>query len=258
MMDVLTSKREPITRKWGLSAFDLKCIAMVIMLLDHIGAYIYTDVLWFRIVGRLSFPIFCFLIVEGYLWTKNVYKYMLRLGIFSVISEIPFDLAKSDRLFDWLHQNVYFTLLAGLLCVWALDKFRLKWQSPLIILAACLAIHFGKTDYGVGGVLMILGYYIFYNSKPAKYIFEGVCNIFIYTKITETAPYIFTARSIEAGARMLFLNRNLAQGYAIFAFIPMSFYNGKRGLSNEFIKYFFYAFYPLHHLIIFIVRRLCF
>ena len=65
MTDILTSKREPITRKWGLSAFDLKCIAMVTMLLDHIGAYIYTDVLWLRIVGRLSFPIFCFLIVEG-------------------------------------------------------------------------------------------------------------------------------------------------------------------------------------------------
>lgn len=251
----LFAERIPVSREKGLSTFDLKFIASVLMLVDHIGAYLFPTELWIRYIGRLSFPLFCFLIVEGYLRSKNVYKYMLRLGIFAIISEIPYDLACSDTLFYWQKQNVYITLLAGLVCIWALDRFRVKWQSPIIIIAVCVATHFSKPDYGVGGVLMILGYYIFYNSMVAKYIFEAICNVFIYTKVLEVVPAAIASGSLINGLNMFFLGTSMIQGYAVFAFVPMSFYSGQKGPDNKVIKYMFYAFYPLHHLALFFVRR---
>ena len=99
--------------KKGLNSFQLKCIAIVTMLIDHIGAIIFPTQMGFRIIGRFSFPIFCFLLVEGFHHTKDVKKYMIRLGIFALISEIPYDLAFRNVFLEFERQNVFFTLLLG-------------------------------------------------------------------------------------------------------------------------------------------------
>ena len=100
--------------KFGLNGFVLKWIAMLTMLVDHVGAVLFPHLVLFRIIGRLAFPIYCFLLVEGAVYTSNWRKYLGRLLAFALISEIPFDLAFRGRIFDWSSQNVFFYPGTGL------------------------------------------------------------------------------------------------------------------------------------------------
>src|SRR5699024_2332190 len=97
-----------------LSGFQLKCIAILSMALDHTGAVLFPQEIWLRCAGRLAFPVFCFLIVEGFVHTHDVYRYMARLGVFALISEIPYDLAFRGVCLEFAYQNVFFTLLIGI------------------------------------------------------------------------------------------------------------------------------------------------
>ena len=92
------------------------------MIIDHTGAVLFPGELMFRYIGRISFPIFCFLLTEGFFHTKDVRKYMLRLGIFAVVSEIPYDLAFRGTVLEFEHQNVFFTLFMGVVMMYALEK----------------------------------------------------------------------------------------------------------------------------------------
>jgi len=254
-------------RKKGITGSTIKIIAIVSMLIDHIGAGIlgrlvvtsgYMEVAvsgdmnavlqWLaengalfytysimRMIGRLGFPIFCFLLVEGFQRTHDVKKYALRLGIFALISEIPFDLCFNGRVLEFGYQNVFFTLFLGMLTMiafdwiakkeWAADR-KLNTAVKVIFSAAALAVgagvaHFLKTDYAAKGVLCIMVLYLFRRKKPLQ-IAAG-CVAFLWEV---TAP---------------------------LAFIPIGFYNGERGLK---MKYFFYAFYPVHLLLIWLVTML--
>ncbi len=254
-------------RKKGITGSTIKIIAIVSMLIDHIGAGIlgrlvvtsgYMEVAvsgdmnaalqWMaengalfytygimRMIGRLGFPIFCFLLVEGFQRTHDVKKYALRLGIFALVSEIPFDLCFNGRVLEFGYQNVFFTLFLGLLTMiafdwiakkeWAADR-KLNTVVKVIFSAAALAVgagvaHFLKTDYAAKGVLCIMVLYLFRRKKPMQ-IAAG-CIAFLWEV---TAP---------------------------LAFIPVGFYNGERGLK---MKYFFYAFYPVHLLLIWLVTML--
>lgn len=171
-----------------------------------------------RFIGRIAFPIFCFLLVEGFMHTSNRKKYALRLFLFAFISELPFDLALFNSPVDWGYQNVFFTLLIGLLVIWAMDavrksKFQIPLQLTAILVGGFLA-WFLKTDYDYKGILLIVILYIFRYDRKLRTI---------------------------AGCISL-----LWEAPACLAFLPINLYNGKRGLS---LKYFFYAFYPLHLLI---------
>ena len=158
---------------------------MITMLIDHIGACVFerglllvdetrNDAALFemlrntdrilRLIGRVSFPIFCFLLVEGFLHTHDRKKYALRLFLFALVSEIPFDLAIMGRLFDPVHQNVFFTLLIGLLAMMLCDYFRMQAQPVAQVLVLILAMVLAwalHTDYGYRGVLLIELLYIF-------------------------------------------------------------------------------------------------
>ena len=169
----------------SLTGSSLKKIAMITMLIDHIGACVFerglllvdetrNDAALFemlrntdrilRLIGRVSFPIFCFLLVEGFLHTHDRKKYALRLFLFALVSEIPFDLAIMGRLFDPVHQNVFFTLLIGLLAMMLCDYFRMQAQPVAQVLVLILAMVLAwalHTDYGYRGVLLIELLYIF-------------------------------------------------------------------------------------------------
>ena len=222
-----------------LSGSTLKLIAICAMSIDHFAAsIIYYGILlpavplsrgtgawnWYmiykvmRFIGRIAFPIFCFLLVEGFLHTSNRKKYALRLFLFALISELPFDLALFNSPVDWGYQNVFFTLLIGLLVIWAMDavrksKFQIPLQLTAILVGGFLA-WFLKTDYDYKGILLIVILYIFRYDRKLRTI---------------------------AGCISL-----LWEAPACLALLPINLYNGKRGLS---LKYFFYAFYPLHLLI---------
>lgn len=213
-------------RSFGLSVFDLKCIAVVTMLIDHIGAFLYPQAIWMRYIGRFAFPIYCFLIAEGFLHTRNVKKYMGRLFVFALLSEIPFDLARCNHAFDMNHQNVFFTLFLGLVCIYAIDSFHSIFKSAAVFLAVGLLTHFiVQPDYGIGGIVMILLFYVFRKRTLEKWITVGALNIVYYGGI---------------------------QSAAVLALIPIQLYNGKKGPSA---KFFFYAFYPVHLLILYLIRR---
>lgn len=248
------SVMESQNTKTGLAGSTLKIIAIITMFIDHIGAAIFenTEIMdylvyggdvsksfyihWtladliLRLIGRIAFPIFCFLLVEGFLHTSNVKKYALRLGAFCLISEIPFNLAFFGQPFYGGHQNVFFTLLIGLLVLIGLKHFAgTDWKCgigrALCVLAGVFAAMFLKTDYEAFGVAIIIFFYLFHEKK-------------ILRDIT-------TMLSLIAST--------LVEITALFALIPIHMYNGKRGIS---MKYFFYLFYPLHLLLLYGIGQL--
>jgi hypothetical protein len=264
-----------------MSTFVLKLIAIITMLIDHTGAVFISPeknpwlYLLFRGVGRLAFPIFVFLIVEGFYHTKNVKKYLLRMGIFAFISEIPFDLAFYHERFhvntlndignaltdpsDSLglvmlrlnsYQNVFFTLFLGLLLITLMDMVEKRFSKPtlynifssnimdaLLTVGFCAAAYFLKTDYAVAGILMFVAYYLF----RGRNILITVSTFII----TGTLLSDFT--KFGQTGNILFI----ISTFATFAILPIAFYNGKKGKN---VKFLFYIFYPAHLLALFIIQ----
>ena len=230
---------ESSTKK-GITANTLKWIAIITMFIDHIGAAIFErglvrdgasqlyklDVM-LRLIGRVAFPIFCFLLVEGFLHTHNVKKYAINLALFSIISEYPFDLAFKGG-FTFEYQNVFLTLFFGLLTIigvhW-IEQKEWKYKKPYILLVgvigACVA-ELCNTDYGAIGVILIFILYITHKNRNKQCLFGAICFIWEIT--------------------------------SVFSFLLIYFYNGvrKKGIN----KYFFYLFYPLHLLVLYGIHLL--
>ncbi len=126
-----------------MNSFQLKIIACILMAIDHIGAIIYTDNDLYRVIGRLSFPIFAFLLTEGYMHTKNLKKYFLRLFIFAIIPQIPYSLA-----FGMDILNIFFTLFFGMLAILIDDKIVNPYKKWIIIIGIILLSEILHRDYG--------------------------------------------------------------------------------------------------------------
>lgn len=195
------------------------------MLTDHIGAVLYPEERIFRYIGRLAFPIFCFLLAEGYYYTRNVRNYLCRLGIFALLSEVPYDLAFCRSFWAVEKQNVFFTLLIGLVMLWILDKEKETIIKIGVVILAMWAAEFLHTDYGFRGILLIA---VFGMTRDHKQI-GGV---------------------LAAGWN--FLWQNPLQYAGALAVLPIAAYNGKKGRS---MKYFFYLFYPAHLLILYLAAE---
>lgn len=247
-----------------MDSFTLKMIAIIAMLIDHIGAIFIPEsdpkyqVLYivFRCIGRLAFPIFCFLIVEGFYHTRNVKKYLTRLGIFALISEIPFDLAfyqyhfhtdvtvdlgnfisgnSMKFIFRLLsNQNVFITLFLGLLMIYVMDHvdkkyegkiFQLNLYNALITLGFCAIAILFSSDYSFRGILLIAAFYLFRGSN-------SLCGFSIFLILG-------------------FLTGDFVFGLcATLAIIFIIFYNSKKGKDA---KYFFYIFYPAHLFLLYLI-----
>ena len=248
-------KERDMTEKKGISGFTLKMIAVVTMLIDHIGAVLVESmvskynsyVLWnvdmvLRGIGRLAFPLFCFFIVEGFHYTHDRKKYAIRLGIFAIISEVPFDLAFDKTFFAPYDNSVMITLLLGLLAIWSLDtlfkksaeKFRdsrVKQNlcdivSIAVVTAAVVLIEeLASSDYGAAGVVAII---IIYLLGRHKLIGLGLAVIWLGLTCGHT------------------------EFYALVDLIPLYFYHGRQGHR---MKYFFYVFYPAHLLVLSFIAR---
>lgn len=229
--------------KYGfLSSNVLKIIAVIAMIVDH-SAVIFSlePSALFRGIGRLAFPIFAFLISEGAVRSKNKLKYILRLIIFAFISEIPFDLAFGESWFDMKNQNVYFTLVLGLLSCIAYDFLRKKKLGILAFVSTFifgLGAFFLHSDYGFMGVVVITLMAVFSSSAPSvKFI--GITLSAFMTSIVYVPP--------------LGIGFLQAQLPAVLSGVPLSLYNGKRGKRVN--KYVFYAFYPAHILVLYLIKQ---
>ena len=252
-------KRPSFLRR-GLSGSTLKLIAMAFMFIDHVGAVVleqllrvygiqniqtsadaaafllnygtlYRVDLFLRYCGRIAFPLFLFLLVEGFVHTQDRKKYGLRLLAFAFLSEIPFDLAISHTILEFQNQNVFFTLFFAFLTLCAIEWASRQKQIPkglnLLLQLLCagagmwLAFFF-KTDYGAFGVA------------------------------AAAAMYLLRRRRVlggAAGCAALTAQVPVMEWTCFFSLLPIAAYNGKRGITKN--KYLFYAFYPLHLLLLY-------
>ncbi len=251
-------KQETFLKKkpWiDLSSFALHIIAMILMLGDHMWATVIPGNDWLTLIGRIAFPIFAFMIVEGYFYTKSFKKYLLRLLIFALISEIPFNLMHEGSVFSLFAQNVLWTFLISLLCMKLLDKIRAKmkwWFSiplcALVILLFTLIAMFTFVDYMHYGLWMALVFYFFRGNKWYHYLGQaagiGYINLFaIQGRVFPMEIFGFVFNIPQQGA-------------AIFALLFIWLYHGRRGYHGKLTKYAFYAFYPLHMLILGLLAKL--
>ncbi len=218
----------------------LKIIAIISMLIDHIGAILFPEITVLRIIGRLAFPIFAFLVAQGYEHTSDKKKYILRMFIFALISEIPFDVGFFGQYFYFGHQNVLVTFTLALLILTIKDneKYSPLIKNLLTLFLAGLSIII-NSDYSIYGIIMVLAFY--YYRKNLKIAFIIVAAVNVYLGLSYSGIF-----------RGAFNPRYVTQAFAVFGLIPIMLYNGKRGAK---IKYLFYAFYPLHILILGIIDR---
>lgn len=240
-----------------LSAFAVKMIAIVCMLIDHVGAVLLPEVVFLRYIGRLAFPIFCFSIAEGFSHTKSAPKYLMRLGIFAIISEIPFNLAFHGKLFYLSGCNVFVTLFMGLLAVMLFETV-MKWEGlprfvnillALIPVAAlCRTADTLGSDYGKYGVMLIFIFHIFRSNRTAALLVFALCTLLRYG-ITTTA-YPDAVRLFEVNERTWYFFEQ-TQIYCLLAALPLALYSGKKGYAGA--KWLFYAFYPAHLLVIWLI-----
>lgn len=221
-----------------LNGFHLKLIAACTMLIDHVGYVLFSDALWLRCIGRIAFPLFCFLMAEGCVYTRDRRKYALRLLAFALLSEIPFNLMNTGTPWDLSHQNVLWTLLAGALLCWLVDWALQKRTAPVFVLtgavmaAAFCLLELANTDYGGWGTLLVV---MFYAVRRAP---SGTVS-----KMTaQTFGLAFFSIAIMGGLSV--------ELWSLAALIPIWLYNGQRGFSPKAVQYGFYAFYPAHILVL--------
>lgn len=235
-----TVSAAPQEKSGGLSGSTLKLIAIVTMFIDHLAVAAlepqigtYTKLYYgMRLIGRLAFPIYCFLLVEGFSHTRNVKKYAFRLLLFAFISEIPFDLVFNRQMFYWKYQNVFFTLFIGLVVIALMDHskkvfhgfFRFMVDCSILVAGVLLAEVLLFSDYGAMGVLAIVFIYIFRQ---------------------------YRGNVVAMAVSVLWLSAvNIIESSSAIDILLVKFYNGKRGLD---LKYVFYAFYPVHLLLLYFV-----
>lgn len=230
----------------GITGSTLKMIAIVTMFIDHTAAVILERMLYMqgftsqttytvywimRLIGRLGFPIFCFLLIEGFCHTRNVKKYAWRLFLFALLSEIPFDLGFIGRMFDEQYQNVFFTLFIGLIVLIGFRFVEEKMKQSrvlsavfdfLILAAGMYAADWLMTDYGGMGVLTIAAMYLFRKNKVLE---AGIgCGVLTAMSLNEVTSFL--------------------------VLLPIKRYNGRRGWN---LKWFFYIFYPVHILLLYLI-----
>lgn len=219
----------------------LKFLACAIMLLDHIGA---TLIPWgtLRIIGRLAFPIFCFLLAEGAHYTRNPRNYLLRLGIGAILSELPFDLALFGS-WSWQHQSVMITLLLGAMALLAMKRMTQPLLKILVLLLFAFLADFMNTDYGGAGVLMIALF--------------GLTREWKYGWLVQLLGMYLICRWIIPGGVVWFIDRYVfIEIFAILALIPIWLYSGKKSTSSRAVQWAFYLFYPVHLWILYLISIL--
>ena len=241
-----------------MTSFCLKIIALITMFCDHFSYAFFGHFTFLNLIGRIAFPIFAYQISEGYIHTQNIKKYFLRLGIFAIISQIPFSLfiykISNNSLDSILSLNVFFTLFLGLLSIFLYDYFiklshkrktnlaENSFLSIYKILGIVIVLLIGyiakilNTDYGFWGILVVFAFYVFKNDKLAMVIsFIALCTIkYGISIINYGYNYIYVLLCI----------------FTILPVAIISFYNGKQGRK---IKYLLYFFYPLHLLFLYFI-----
>ena len=220
-----------------LDGTALKLVAMVSMVIDHVGDLFFPGAAWMRMVGRLAMPIFAFCVAEGFAHTRDKKKYLLRMGVFALLGEIPFDLAFEGKL-GFGHQNIMLTFFLAILALLLYDRSRggADAERPSA----------GRTALGVLAVFAAAALSLLLR---ADYTAFGVIAVFLFYALRRKHPLL------RSGAGVAFLALTRTMGYYCttgLSFIPLALYNGRRGRG---LKWLFYAFYPGHLLLLYAIKR---
>lgn len=257
------------TDRGCLSGAVLKVIACISMFIDHFSAIVLWNALKQmstadnfyvrlmniyhagRAIGRIAFVLFAYLIVEGFFHTRSRCRFLCRLGLFALISEIPYDLAFRGQCFDFSVQNIYFTLFLGVLALaaWEWAGIHAGVLCGYGVIALCgMAAYLFRTDYRYTGILLIFIFYLMHDACLfSKIIVAGIV-MFLGTWSANCLRY---GESFSIQYLFCF---SLKEMYGMAAFLPIAFYDGSRG--RQLPKLFWYGFYPLHLLLLYGIARL--
>jgi hypothetical protein len=246
-----------------MNAFALKCLALITMMIDHTGAVLtpMMDATWFRVVGRVAFPIYAFFIAEGCRRTRDIKKYILRLFVFALVSEIPFDLLfanvrayngiASAVLTDFSDQNIFFTLALGAVCIWLFEmaqKNDWNWLCLFGLFAVASLGYFCKTDYGAAGVILIFLLYLA-RRRSLRALVIIVASFYFYVYKFNSLSWTEPAAALSA-VTSVFLSFSYSAKLFMagcLSALPVCLYNERQGAR---LKWFFYVSYPLHLLLL--------
>ena len=233
-MDTMTTEKTAVYgHPWQiLDGTALKLIAVTAMILDHVGDNFFPDQIWMRIIGRMALPIFAFCIAEGFSHTRDRRRYLYRMGLFALLSEIPFDLVTSGKVLEFSHQNIMMTFFWAILGLMIYEQVRNRRYGQIlgaaVLLLFLVSSLFLGLDYQILAVGLIILYYLLRNKAPL-------------------------INNLAAMAYHVLLRNVGIYWFGVLGFVPVLLYNGKRGRG---LKWFFYLFYPLHLLAIYILKEL--
>ena len=218
-----------------LNAFHLKIIAIIAMTINHLGqnfAPKFNPLWWeftYQFIGKLTFPIMAYLLIEGYIHTRRFKNYELRHALYAVISILPYHKVLNKTGSNYIFNNILFTLTIGLFMLKAIDKYP-KYEKYIVFIASLLTV---ASDWNIFGILIIHSFYINKNFK----------HLIIITIAMTIAQIALTGQTISLAT------------LGILMVIPLlKLYNGQKGFSNNLIKYGFYVYYPLHLIIIILLQ----
>lgn len=228
-----------------LTSFGLHLLAMGLMLCDHICLALMPDRLWMTCVGRLAFPIFAFLVAEGFVRTRSRARYARRLLIFAIVSEVPFDLLAAGRLVYPLRQNVLWTFLIALGCMqlleWAKADPRPAARFALsagAVLGGYLAGTALMADYSSPGVWTVLAFYFFRGGGWRQQLGQLACLLLLN-------GWLLAGQTVLPGGLALPI-----QAFAVLALPFIWLYRGRQGPHGRAVRWLFYGFYPAHLLVL--------
>lgn len=240
------------SKNFELTAAVLHIIAMTLMLMDHLWATLLPAKEWLTCAGRVAFPIFAFMAVEGYFHTRSFKKYILRMLLFAVLSENPFDLMYGGTWFYPVHQNVLWTFLLSLLGVWLMEQVRKKGKTWMYLLVCVLVVLAGlvlgtlcMVDYYGAGVLTVFVFYFLHGRK--WWCFLGQLAALYWLNVELLGGLMYPVQLFGMEFELC------QQGLALLALIPIWLYRGRQGYHSKPFQYLCYAFYPVHMLLLVVV-----
>ncbi|WP_394981224.1 TraX family protein [Candidatus Allofournierella excrementavium] len=232
-----------------LTSFDLHLLAMGLMLCDHICLALMPDRLWMTCAGRLAFPIFAFLVAEGFVRTRSRARYARRLLVFALVSEVPFDLLAAGRPVYPFHQNVLWTFLIALGCMQLLEwaKADSRPAARLVVSAGTVLVGFlagtaFMVDYFGPGVWTVLVFYFFRGDGWRQRLGQLLCLLFLN-------GWLLGGPSLTAALGPLMLVLPI-QAFAVLALPFIWLYRGRQGPHGRAVRWLFYGFYPAHLLVL--------
>ena len=218
-----------------LDGTALKLIALASMVLDHVGDNFFPGQIWMRVLGRIAMPLFAFCVAEGFCHTRNKGRYLLRLGLFALISEIPFDLVTAGEPLEFSHQNIMLTFFWAILALLCYERITAGKASKGQLALGCLVL----LASGLGSVVLGMDYNLL-----------AVGLVFLFYLLRQNP---IPVRCLAGMAYHALLRNMGLYWFGLLGFIPIFLYNGKRGPG---LKWLFYLFYPGHLLLIYLLKRL--